>query len=86
MKEKIEQMFNSSDKELIRLARLMCHQYRLDYYVQIAIKFAMPIYGRLGIGRIVYIPIRYSLHDIGLNRTHNLVVGDVHHIKLRGNV
>ncbi len=32
-KKVIEQMFRSSDKELIKLAKRMCHSLKLDYYV-----------------------------------------------------
>lgn len=86
-RERIEQMFKSGDREMVKLARIWCHKMKINYWVLVMPTFDFQGFSNnIRAGKIVKV-ISYSLEEPFLSKEDKLnswgnLAAKVYEIKL----
>lgn len=82
---RIEEMFNSNDREMVKLAQKMCHHHRISYYImyrKMSAYRSFPVRGEVLIYSLV--PLAIDWPESTIKRISDMMYPRrVAHIKLR---
>ena len=76
-RKRIQEMFGSKDESLWKIGRLLCHELRIDYWIETSLSFVQLL--NTGPHKRVYRVVKYSIEEI---RKENIGFNRVYKIKL----